>query len=150
MFQVVPPCGGHLGNFAKVLLAEQVSSRAPVWGASSGSSPRLGGALSFKSCPRVGGIATTIGTLRPHERFKSCPRVGGIETGSIITRLWMVSSRAPVWGASYELSVQFPPSPVSSRAPVWGASIPEHRQAAGQSGFKSCPRVGGILRRTRR
>ena len=78
----------------------------------------------------------------------------------------MVSSRAPVWGASWMYQSIFtgwmfqvvPPCGghrglfgrcvgcflVSSRAPVWGASAesPFLRQIHGR--FKSCPRVGGI------
>ena len=34
---------------------------------------------------------------------------------------------------------------VSSRAPVWGASVQSLDLSSGQACFKSCPRVGGIL-----
>ena len=33
---------------------------------------------------------------------------------------------------------------VSSRAPVWGASFDPDEEGGGQECFKSCPRVGGI------
>ena len=35
VFQVVPPCGGHLGQSLERGFLIRVSSRAPVWGASS-------------------------------------------------------------------------------------------------------------------
>ena len=59
--------------------------------------------MGFKSCPRVGGIG----------------RVGGFNGAGVF-----VSSRAPVWGASWNR--RLPPRP--------------------RKGFKSCPRVGGIFR----
>ena len=34
LFQVVPPCGGHLALVAGAVFANLVSSRAPLWGAS--------------------------------------------------------------------------------------------------------------------
>ena len=100
--------------------------------------------------------------------FKSCPRVGGIccNSGRVLGALH-VSSRAPVWGASPSgfriiasngLFQVVPPCGghpeaargeqaayrVSSRAPVWGASGAWERVFEDITGFKSCPRVGGI------
>ena len=43
------------------------------------------------------------------------------------------------------LQLNFPP--VSSRAPVWGASLRGRSSWLRSCSFKSCPRVGGILRR---
>ena len=121
-FQVVPPCGGHPTDPRNGYSYIEVSSRAPVWGAScsflcqSSSScvssrapvwgasitafwrsgylafqvvPPCGGhhfpcsfsfaAISFKSCPRVGGILHKGNVYRKGTHsFKSCPRVGGI------------------------------------------------------------------------
>ena len=122
-FQVVPPCGGHLP-----------SRNLPD------------GRLRFKSCPRVGGIAAHRFPKMLCRSFKSCPRVGGILAFVfVIRRCSLVSSRAPVWGASRgslrrstgcRFQVVPPcgghhlPAPcvpllghVSSRAPVWGASF---------------------------
>ena len=81
----------------------------------------------------------------------------------------IVSSRAPVWGASLphmlkSVFLQFQVVPpcgghregglpnsfravVSSRAPVWGASQFSCCAVPGAFSFKSCPRVGGILRK---
>ena len=78
MFQVVPPCGGHLaivkheaqcfsfkscprvgGIFrgrSRFLPSSYVSSRAPVWGASHVPVQAVAVRVGFKSCPRVGGI----------------------------------------------------------------------------------------------
>ena len=55
-FQVVPPCGGHLKDYIIVFMLPIVSSRAPVWGASFIHHSNLSFNISFKSCPRVGGI----------------------------------------------------------------------------------------------
>ena len=55
-FQVVPPCGGHLVIEAEFRLCIKVSSRAPVWGASLQNARIRAEVVSFKSCPRVGGI----------------------------------------------------------------------------------------------
>ena len=122
-FQVVPPCGGHLGIAPpRSASCWNVSSRAPVWGASDllllpylcllvssrapvwGASRKAGGSLlpasRFKSCPRVGGIAREEAAAMADMGFKSCPRVGGIRHGQQENRC--------------------------------------------RSRFKSCPRVGGI------
>ena len=55
-FQVVPPCGGH--PFLNLL-----DCRIQI---------------SFKSCPRVGGILHPCKLHHCYRCFKSCPRVGGI------------------------------------------------------------------------
>ena len=189
MFQVVPPCGGHQNAAQRVHSRtrfkscprvggisvyrgpaghRQVSSRAPVWGASRllrsrrlstrsfKSCPRVGGISvyrgpaghrqvssrapvwgasdlhlhllilvgSFKSCPRVGGILVAVDDVKVVHSFKSCPRVGGIQGKPVICMTMIVSSRAPVWGASYFNRNYVAPRTVSSRAPVWGASLP--------------------------
>ena len=102
--------------------------------------------------------------------FKSCPRVGGIQGKPVICMTMIVSSRAPVWGASYFNRNYVAPRTVSSRAPVWGASevrdkivelmgVSSRAPVWGASGrrrassptatsFKSCPRVGGIQRKS--
>ena len=60
--------------------------------------------------------------------FKSCPRVGGITEALFICWQMLVSSRAPVWGASREGGGLELLSGVSSRAPVWGASVILHKK----------------------
>ena len=124
---------------------EFVSSRAPVWGASS--LDLLVGLIreSFKSCPRVGGIpSASVG--RNYQKlfqvvppcgghpisscvvslsslsFKSCPRVGGIQ------------QRRRNDGRSYRFQVVPPCGGHQLIADVLGAD----------KCFKSCPRVGGI------
>ena len=108
-FQVVPPCGGHPQRLQELEAAGLVSSRAPVWGASKKpflsrpigvsfkSCPRVGGIpyffakvsipWRFKSCPRVGGIGEAAGLRRGSCRFKSCPRVGGILSKRLVWHL---------------------------------------------------------------
>ena len=163
-FQVVPPCGGHLaGQYAT---GGQVSSRAPVWGASDGQSAKAAAMAGFKSCPRVGGILATAPVCHNGVSFKSCPRVGGIWPRMSCPCQELVSSRAPVWGASLQAGPQNQVILVSSRAPVWGAScsaivntpllllfqvVPpcgghQHTEEkkVHRHSFKSCPRVGGI------
>ena len=79
---------------------------------------------SFKSCPRVGGIRQRGRRRQPGAcGFKSCPRVGGIDAQAGRDRGAVVSSRAPVWGAS--------------RSQATEKLVTES--------FKSCPRVGGII-----
>ena len=166
-FQVVPPCGGHQsgqiaarrrtpgfkscprvgGIFTPVEMSAciSVSSRAPVWGASTDYRIALRAYFRFKSCPRVGGIHLRYRRSASHCRFKSCPRVGGIgfvfARGRVNLRFQVVppcgghrvahrpatieacvSSRAPVWGASLGRCKRYFDKIVSSRAPVWGAS----------------------------
>ena len=99
--------------------------------------------ISFQVVPPCGG----------HQKIMGYP-AGGV-----------VSSRAPVWGASCDPRLACIASQVSSRAPVWGASAICGRRARSSEfqvvppcgghqrpnavsserlGFKSCPRVGGI------
>ena len=55
MFQVVPPCGGHLGDFR----------------------PGIPGGQRFKSCPRVGGILDGSGEKLDELKFQVVPPCGG-------------------------------------------------------------------------
>ena len=84
MFQVVPPCGGHPILLSLCMLLTMFQVVPPC-----GGHPiifRYGFFLrGFKSCPRVGGIVGTKGFWVPDN---------------------LVSSRAPVWGASYMLTTQ--------------------------------------------
>ena len=144
----------------------RVSSRAPVWGASfRGSSTPITGGTSFKSCPRVGGIAIgqtlrldptgfkscpRVGGIRDpyltdevYASFKSCPRVGGISQQSAQRHISNVSSRAPVWGASHVILNGIHRALVSSRAPVWGASSGSPSTAPKCCRFQVVPPCGG-------
>ena len=98
-----------------------VSSRAPVWGASRIRRHITIDQSKFQVVPPCGGHRWHYGYPDAGKRFKSCPRVGGIR------------SRAKAGT----------PEVVSSRAPVWGAS-PTNYKNKSKSCFKSCPRVGGI------
>ena len=104
MFQVVPPCGGHLIWAITNIPKMAVSSRAPVWGASSNSSiapisdsfqvvPPCGGhhgncqypkkhQFGFKSCPRVGGILLGVFAQMEREMFQVVPPCGGHPDGA--------------------------------------------------------------------
>ena len=78
---------------------------------------------SFKSCPRVGGIVLWQAHPQAQGEFQVVPPCGGHQ--KLISRLQIcvaVSSRAPVWGASYVIPLSPITKKVSSRAPVWGAS----------------------------
>ena len=55
-FQVVPPYGGH------PLLPNATTQN-----------------ISFKSCPRMGGIKNQLRERSRPKSFKSCPRMGGID-----------------------------------------------------------------------
>ena len=129
-FQVVPPCGGHRVIDEDAPVAYKGFKSCPRVGGilhlpqpfpvgkRFKSCPRVGGIFfhllvkeglcGFKSCPRVGGIAYRSGAGRGRGSFKSCPRVGGIEQLLTPRGLELVSSRAPVWGAS---SVSYKPLP---------------------------------------
>ena len=210
MFQVVPPCGGHhpaaapslpgsgfkscprVGGIkavkSQLAAVHLVSSRAPVWGASSPQLkclpayqfqvvPPCGGhhsparptdlRLRFQVVPPCGGHRGSGAVVRSCACFKSCPRVGGIRYYRDFYLLsGIVSSRAPVWGASgrrmqkrltvkgfkscprvggiYMRDIAEREAIVSSRAPVWGASGTEGHYRHPFRSFKSCPRVGGI------
>ena len=78
MFQVVPPCGGHLPPLSLYRVSVNVSSRAPVWGASLERQERAEAAKVSSRAPVWG----ASGSRYPN------------------FSLWVVSSRAPVWGAS--------------------------------------------------
>ena len=145
----MPPCGGH-----------HVRPKYPVLG------------LGFQVVPPCGGHRIAENLLGILLGFKSCPRVGGI-IGCNINHQEdpVVSSRAPVWGASLDLCGGRYCVGVSSRAPVWGASADQDDVFIVQivssraprvggillidlkgffpNGFKSCPRVGGIARPAR-
>ena len=99
LFQVVPPCGGHLEHDEIIVAGKK-----------------------FQVVPPCGGHLLPVGDHLHQNGFKSCPRVGGIHGVRKLLQGDGVSSRAPVWGAS-AVSVMFGiVEEVSSRAPVWGAS----------------------------
>ena len=165
-FQVVPPCGGHQAGFSQGRRVLTVSSRAPVWGAScfqykeetyqrvSSRAPVWGASLTlgwisiiwgFQVVPPCGGHHKGLALAFISSEFQVVPPCGGHPAAYIIvgTRT-LVSSRAPVWGASFfapsrghpykfqvvppcgghpaDVGFVFAGSSVSSRAPVWGAS----------------------------
>ena len=102
--------------------------------------------MGFKSCPRVGGIDEVRVEGRQTKRFQVVPPCGGHPSRWALPMNRMrVSSRAPVWGASYGIYHCKHSPKVSSRAPVWGASNAGERLQPRSKSFKSCPRVGGIL-----
>ena len=136
LFQVVPPCGGHpavLSGFFVLWIL--VSSRAPVWGASfllcffgfipfsvSSRAPVWGASFFFaflalfhflfQAVPPCGGHPHYFNSHSCPIRFKSCPRVGGINQPPLGHAATLVSSRAPVWGAS-------PPAPGHLPSPLF-------------------------------
>ena len=142
-FQVVPPCGGHRACIS--------TSRTTKW---------------FQVVPPCGGHLFLSEGRRKEVKFQVVPPCGGHPSPS--RRPYgciAVSSRAPVWGASFALLAADVLTRVSSRAPVWGASrarnvdvLPAVFQVVPPCGghplllllgsfassFKSCPRVGGI------
>ena len=127
-FQVVPPCGGHQGLGNEFLRILQVSSRAPVWGASRTVWEDYFD-LKFQVVPPCGGHPRTpLPCCRSRLCFKSCPRVGGIKWLEEKLAEYKVSSRAPVWGASTWRGGSPHRLSVSSRAPVWGASVILHKK----------------------
>ena len=165
-FQVVPPCGGHHQDIDPQKTHLNVSSRAPVWGASSRMSyrrmsirfqvvPPCGGHLkildgrslprSFKSCPRVGGIVSFKRKSERWSRFQVVPPCGGHHSREERNVLGDGFQVVPPCGGHLGAYEQLGTAEkVSSRAPVWGASAVRRQQGQSPSCFKSCPRVGGI------
>ena len=78
MFQVVPPCGGHPGYFPLCIAAHEVSSRAPVWGASKKEGEQRMLELVSSRAPVWGASQNKPFFFFADGGFKSCPRVGGI------------------------------------------------------------------------
>ena len=140
-----PVWGASADHLLKKAIRRSFKSCPRVGGIDGASAPPKP-LFCFKSCPRVGGISTrstTVGGVMQFQvvppcgghlgqwkvvgdmpmRFKSCPRVGGIMSKTNYRRPIRVSSRAPVWGASYRRNSSGYDYQVSSRAPVWGASI---------------------------
>ena len=169
-FQVVPPCGGHPIS-RRVKSGGNVSSRAPGWGASSRGLSLISQYAWFQVVPPCGGHPVLPGSSCLSHQFQVVPPCGG-HLAYRVHRCFplLVSSRAPVWGASRGYGNNRYIYSVSSRAPVWGASLRPyisamsrqfqvvppyggHRQPAKAPGhgpgFKSCPRVGGIHGHTR-
>ena len=121
-----------------------VSSRAPVWGASRPVSRRLDDG-QFQVVPPCGGHHKYYMAISPLACFKSCPRVGGIRLLPLCGNLSGVSSRAPVWGASFALHIVERMAQGFKSCPRVGG-IPSGRWMPNSvGGFKSCPRVGGIF-----
>ena len=165
-FQVVPPCGGHPGHDHRISRHGDVSSRAPVWGASCRNWKRSW-RTQFQVVPPCGGHHFRSISLKPLNLFQVVPPCGGHHfLVPVCIHDHAVSSRAPVWGASGKIMEYYQKLRVSSRAPVWGASHPQATagirprfQVVPPCGghpwlwmmvelsicFKSCPRVGGIL-----
>ena len=122
-FQVVPPCGGHPHNFAIFRHIILVSSRAPVWGASTEDTNHALRQSRFKSCPRVGGIYGGEKGPGFGYCFKSCPRVGGILPLSQLPQAPKEFQVVPPCGGHLKTPLSLAEVQiVSSRAPVWGAS----------------------------
>ena len=143
MFQVVPPCGGHRRPGSRVRRPPVVSSRAPVWGASLALRHAALGVDVSSRAPVWGASFLPGKAARSTDVSSGAPVWGASSPFTEPVRRSDVSSRAPVWGASEDEAALAQVLAVSSRAPVWGASRREPiRHQAGR--FKSCPRVGGI------
>ena len=141
----MPPCGGHPGvpvygragtgcfkscprvggieHPEENAQRQDVSSRAPVWGASSSKEWMNGPYLVSSRAPVWGASAV-------------------VDLSNVVQQ---VSSRAPVWGASLD-HLDFAESHlVSSRAPVWGASSTPSTPTTGSEQFQVVPPCGGHL-----
>ena len=96
-----PAWGASRGSVVRCTVPA-VSSRAPAWGASALGYYQQRAALSFKSCPRMGGIRHLLSTQGAASiRFQVVPPHGGHRWGSAgYDPGCCVSSRAPAWGAS--------------------------------------------------
>ena len=123
----------------------KVSSRAPVWGASEEMKKAKERGVVSSRAPVWGASRFPSRSGRPRRRFKSCPRVGGIMLVGILSQVIFLFQVVPPCGG--HRLFQDPgsrPHRVSSRAPVWGASWSRSGSRCCRNCFKSCPRVGGI------
>ena len=121
-FKSCPPHGGIIASCARHRPCSQVSSRAPVWGASR---LFLQGyeAMIVSSRAPVWGASEAVKTDLVAAQFQVVPPCGGHLKFTVLSScVGLVSSRAPVWGASAYNCQFFSHLNVSSRAPVWGAS----------------------------
>ena len=101
--------------------AVEVSSRAPVWGAS-----------------------TVHGQLHPREKFQVVPPCGGHLPPLSLYRVSVnVSSRAPVWGASPPRAGHLWPARSFKSCPRVGGILEGRRKAAVRKGFQVVPPCGG-------
>ena len=144
-FRSAPPRGGRRGQPAALRPGEEVSIRAPAWGATLAGSPRLHGKRGFDPRPRVGGDAGDGALQSAPHGFDPRPRVGGDSRLVEVRHDVPVSIRAPAWGATrdhqhrHPQNTRFDPRPrvggdlaaavmaargeVSIRAPAWGATL---------------------------
>ena len=121
-FKSCPRVGGIIASCARHRPCSQVSSRAPVWGASR---LFLQGyeAMIVSSRAPVWGASEAVKTDLVAAQFQVVPPCGGHLKFTVLSScVGLVSSRAPVWGASAYNCQFFSHLNVSSRAPVWGAS----------------------------
>ena len=120
-----------------------------MWGASDIAEAGCPVDIGFKSCPRVGGIPLSARRPAVSASFQVVPPCGGhlfaVCSGPLRIA---VSSRAPVWGASWKVVGDMPMLLVSSRAPVWGAS-PLPSPYSNRALFQVVPPCGGHLRTDR-
>ena len=126
VFQVVPPCGGHLPN-----------QRAD--------SGRL---ASFKSCPRVGGIPQLpTYSVVGYGVSSRAPVWGASPTSAGLTVIGGVSSRAPVWGASQNAALPGGSADCFKSCPRVGGITANHSKKRFPSRFQVVPPCGGHLQR---
>ena len=123
-FKSCPRVGGIFGGPAARPLCVAVSSRAPVWGASSDDIYTDTVQLVSSRAPVWGASSVRSAPPREARTFQVVPPCGG--------------HPGPILGSGTGQGV-------SSRAPVWGASQSTCGSGTRSTCFKSCPRVGGIL-----
>ena len=118
--------GGILSTVGPAEGGQDVSSRAPVWGASGPDFGQRHRTRSFKSCPRVGGIPVNLWfrypvhlfqvvppcgghpawietETDPSDSFKSCPRVGGIVISHMMADTTYMFQVVPPCGGHHRL-----------------------------------------------
>ena len=100
---------------------------------------------SFKSCPRVGGIPDAFSHGFGMIMFQVVPPCGGhLVPIRHLHSCFEFQVVPPCGGHPMRCCRSSASFRVSSRAPVWGASWDTTYQRRAHQRFKSCPRVGGI------
>ena len=144
-FQPTRPCGARLPNVVYILELFDVSTHAPVWGATlqttppstwTGSfnprarvgrdlkhRPDFGRGLAFQPTRPCGARRVPLLRLRQWSTFQPTRPCGARHVGdAMMDRFDKVSTHAPVWGATVGDEAGYVYWAVSTHAPVWGAT----------------------------
>ena len=128
----------------KIPARGRVSSHAPARGASRAVDGSVRIELVSSHAPARGASSTAGLNLCPQISFKSCPREGGIHCDQCHNHRCLVSSHAPARGASSSIWGDDAGRLEFQVMPPRGGHRRKCACCASAASFKSCPREGGI------